>query len=195
MVNYLAHAVLAQPNQYSLTGNLLGDFCKGVATAQLHPLILAGLHNHRAVDRFTDQHHAVRRARQLFSQQRRRFAGIALDVLFDHFLIKHWTLFYPQPFAAYKQQLYLRLAAAEHLMPPQMAATMHNVRRHDWFSSYQQLPQLGVALDNIAQRIRFANQFTGMIDEIQPHYAALEQGFLQLYPELCRHISELALEA
>ena len=193
-MNYLAHAVLAQPNQYSLTGNLLGDFCKGVNTTELHPHIIAGLYNHRAVDRFTDQHPAVRHAKQLFSGQRRRFAGIALDVLFDHFLIVHWQQFYPQPFADYKQQLYQQLAEAEHLMPVHMAATMRSVRSRDWFSSYQHLAQLGIALDRIAGRIRFANQFGGMIEEIQPHYAALEHSFLQLYPELCQHIAELALE-
>jgi acyl carrier protein phosphodiesterase len=193
-VNYLAHAVLAQPNHYSLTGNLLGDFCKGVNTAQLHPRIVAGLYNHRAVDRFTDQHPAVHRAKQLFSDQRRRFAGIALDVLFDHFLIIHWQQFSPQPFADYKQLLYRQLAEAEHLMPAHMAATMRSVRTHDWFSNYQQLAQLGTALDRIAQRIRFANQFGGMIEEIKPNYAALEQSFLILYPELRQHIAALALE-
>ncbi len=193
-MNYLAHAALAKPNRYSITGNLLGDFCKGVAVDSLHPNIRAGLMNHRAVDRFTDQHRAVRQAKQLFSEQRRRFAGIALDVLFDHFLIVHWQQFYPQPFADYKQQLYQQLAAAEHLMPAQMAHTMRSVRCDDWFSRYQHLPQLGMALDRIAWRIRFANQFSGMIDEIRPHYAKLEQSFLQLYPELRQHVAELALE-
>lgn len=193
-MNYLAHAALAQPNLYSVTGNLLGDFCKGVAVAALHPKIHAGLMNHRAVDRFTDQHRAVRQAKLLFSDQRRRFAGIALDVLFDHFLIIHWQQFYQQPFADYKQQLYQQLAEAEHLMPAPMAATMRSVRTHDWFSSYQQLAQLGTALDRIAQRIRFANQFGSMINEIKPNYAALEQSFLTLYPELRQHIAELALE-
>lgn len=193
-MNYLAHAALAQPDVYSVTGNLLGDFCKGLAVDSLHPRIRAGLMNHRAVDRFTDQHYAVRQAKALFSSQRRRFAGIALDVLFDHFLITHWQQFYTQPFADYKQQLYRQLAEAEYLMPATMAATMSSVRRYDWFSSYQDLSQLAVALDRIALRIRFANQFSGMIDEIRPHYAALEQSFLQLYPELRQHIAELALE-
>ncbi|GAB2933320.1 acyl carrier protein phosphodiesterase [Rheinheimera gaetbuli] len=193
-MNYLAHAALAQPNLHSVTGNLLGDFCNGIAVDTLHPKIHAGLMNHRAVDRFTDQHPAVRCAKQLFSDQRRRFAGIALDVLFDHFLIAHWPQFYQQPFADYKKQLYQQLAEAQHLMPAPMAATMLSVRSDDWFGRYQHLPQLGMALDRIASRIRFTNQFSGILGEIQLHYTVLEQGFLQLYPDLCQHITELALE-
>ncbi|WP_433915365.1 ACP phosphodiesterase [Rheinheimera oceanensis] len=193
-MNYLAHAVLAKPNLYSLTGNLLGDFCKGIRLDTLHPDILAGLLNHRATDSYTDQHPEVRQLKALFSPGRRRFAGIALDVLFDHFLIKHWQQFYSTSFADYKQQLYADLTAAEPLMPVAMANTMRSVRTHDWLSSYQQLPQLAKALDRIANRIRFTHQFAGIIDEIQPQYAVLEQGFLRFYPQLQRHIKQLSLE-
>ncbi|MDP5134375.1 ACP phosphodiesterase [Rheinheimera baltica] len=193
-MNYLAHTALAQPNHFSLVGNLLGDFCKGTALTTLPPPILAGLKNHRAVDVFTDSHPSVRDAKKVFSPSRRRFAGIALDVLFDHFLICHWTRFYDQPFSEYKQQLYTNLAAAEHLMPASMALTMRSVRQHDWFLSYQQLTGLGHALDRIASRIRFNNQFAGIIEEIKPNYALLEQVFLQFYPQLQQHVVVMALE-
>lgn len=193
-MNYLAHIALSQPNSYSLVGNLLGDFCKGVQIERLPPAVCQGLANHRAVDHFTDHHPLIRHAKTYFSPQRRRFAGIALDVLFDHFLIQHWPAFYSQSFAAAKQQIYSDIAAAEHLMPPVMAATMRNVYQNDWFASYEQLPRLGYALDRIAQRIRFTNQFSGVIKEIEPVYSLLERDFLLFYPQLQQHVQHLALE-
>ncbi len=150
-MNYLAHTALAQPNHFSLVGNLLGDFCKGTALTTLPPPILAGLKNHRAVV-FTDSHPSVRDAKKVFSPSRRRFAGIALDVLFDHFLICHWTLFYDQPFSEYKQQLYTNLAATEHLMPASMTLTMRSVRQHDWFLSYYQQILPGLATHSTVLR-------------------------------------------
>ena len=193
-MNYLAHLALAQPNHHSLVGNLLGDFCKGVPLNSLPATILAGLANHRAVDRFTDQHPLVRQSRLLFSAQRRRFAGIALDVLFDHFLIRHWQQFYPQPFTQYKHQLYRQLADAEPLMPLAMQRTMQSVRSDDWFGSYQHLPTVAIALERIAKRIRFSNQFSGVLADITPNYASLEHTFLLFYPQLQQHIAQLALE-
>ncbi|HEY9044199.1 MAG TPA: ACP phosphodiesterase [Rheinheimera sp.] len=193
-MNYLAHIALSQPNSYSLVGNLLGDFCKGVQIETLPQAVRQGLANHRAVDHFTDHHPLVRRAKTHFSVQRRRFAGIALDVLFDHFLISHWSEFYSLSFAAAKQQIYNDIAAAEHLMPPAMANTMRNVYQTDWFASYEQLPSLGYALDRIAERIRFTNQFSGVIGEIDPVYSKLEQDFLQFYPQLQQHVQQLGLE-
>ncbi|MDX1676708.1 ACP phosphodiesterase [Arsukibacterium sp.] len=193
-MNYLAHAVLAKPNSYSLVGNLLGDFCKGVDTASLHPQVRAGLHNHRATDRFTDQHAIVKAAKAGFSARRRRFAAVALDVLFDHFLIRHWQQFYAEPFADYKSRLYCQLNDAMPLMPATMRDTMQRVCRNDWFASYQQLATVGQALDHIASRIRFANNFAGIVEEISPRYSRLEQDFLQFYPQLQCHLRQLALE-
>lgn len=193
-MNYLAHLALAQPNHHSLVGNLLGDFCKGVPLNSLPTTILAGLANHRAVDSFTDQHPLVRQSRLLFSTQRRRFAGIALDVLFDHFLIRHWQQFYPQPFTHYKHQLYRQLAEAEPLMPLAMQRTMQSVRSDDWFGSYQHLPTVAIALERIAKRIRFSNQFAGVLADIEPNYVCLEQTFLLFYPQLQQHVVQLALE-
>jgi acyl carrier protein phosphodiesterase len=194
-VNYLAHAVLAKPNVYSLTGNLLGDFCKGLNVGSLHPEVRAGLENHRATDRFTDSHSIVRAAKAGFSPMRRRFAPVALDVLFDHFLIRHWQQFYHEPFADYKIKLYQQLSEALPLMPLPMQQTMQRVCNDDWFASYGHLKALGLALDNIAGRIRFTNNFDGIINEITPRYAELEQHFLQFYPKLLQHLEQLALES
>lgn len=193
-MNYLAHAALAQPQPQSLVGNLLGDFCKGVAVDNLAQPIQAGLSNHRAVDRFTDNHPLVREARACFSAERRRFAPVALDVLFDHFLIQHWQQFYATPYPQAKARLYQQLATAEPLMPDRMATVMRKVRQQDWLAAYEHLDGVAMALDRIAQRIRFANRFFGAGQDIDRHYPWLEQVFLTFYPELQAHITALGLE-
>lgn len=193
-MNYLAHAFLAKPTLHSLTGNLLGDFCKGVDTSLLHPQIYAGLMNHRAVDRFTDHHPEVRAAKTLFSQQRRRFAGVALDVLFDHYLIVHWRRYSEIAFPEYKIQLYQQLKQALPLMPLSMASTISNLVKHDWLQQYQQLDKIAVALDRIASGIRFTHQFYGIGEELSRHTQELEQLFLHFFPQLQQHIAELAIE-
>ena len=39
-------------------------------------------------------------------------------------------------------------------------------------------------MDRVAERIRFPNQFTGIIDEIRENERELEANFLQFFPEL-----------
>lgn len=189
-MNYLAHLFFANDNTDSRIGNLLGDFCRGVDIKSLPTEVQQGLRLHRAVDAFTDHSAEVLAAKQYFSAQRRRFAGIAIDMLFDHFLIRHWSTFHPQPFDLYRQQLYQKLQSDLPQMPASMQPTVSAIIRQDWFLSYTEINQLGHALDRVAQRIRFANQFAGAGDDVQMHYHELEQLFLQFFPRLQQHVQQ-----
>ncbi len=193
-MNFLAHLVLAEDNAQARVGNLLGDFCHGVDISTLPPAVYAGLLRHRAIDRFTDAASEVRAAKALFSAQRRRFAPVMVDVLFDHFLLLHWQRFDQRPYAPLCQQIYQDLWQQRAMMPPAMAATVTSIVQHDWFASYRSLADIGLALDRIAGRIRFANQFCGSIAEIRLHYGELNQLFLQFYPQLQAYVRQLGPE-
>jgi len=69
-------------------------------------------------------------------------------------------------------------------MPENMAVVTRRMVEHDWFGAYQNLDNIGYALDRVASRIRFANRFTGIIDEIRANEAELEGHFLVFFPEL-----------
>lgn len=193
-MNYLAHLFFAEDHSHSRIGNLLGDFCRGVDINSLHPQIRRGLQQHRAIDAFTDHSAEVRAAKQFFSTARRRFAGIAIDMLFDHFLIRHWQNYHPLPFEDYKTQLYQKLQSDLSLMPASMQPTVQSIIQRDWFFSYADINHLSLALDRVALRIRFANQFAGAGLEIQAHYPELEQLFLQFFPRLQQHVRTLSAQ-
>lgn len=183
-MNYLAHLSLAQPDPYSLTGNLMGDFMRGVDMAALPPGIQQGIENHRAIDHFTDHHPAVLALKPLFSERYRRFSGIIIDVSFDYFLTKHWSLFEQVQLRDFIDDSYQGLLASRKYMPTRMRSTVEHMAEHDWLSGYSELEQVGYALDRVAQRIRFQNTFHGAATEVERHYHELEQAFLVLYPAL-----------
>ncbi len=193
-MNFFAHLILAEPTPQSRLGNLMGDFCQGLDLKTLPTAVQAGIWRHRAIDRYTDAAAEVQQAKALFSPARRRFAPVMLDVLFDHLLLKHWPQLDSRPLEPLCQQLYQHLWQQRSVMPPAMAATVTAIVQQDWFGSYQQLDNIGMALDRIASRIRFAHQFTGSIDEIRQHSPALETLFLQFYPQLQAYVRELGPE-
>ncbi|MEG3768872.1 ACP phosphodiesterase, partial [Alteromonas sp. 14N.309.X.WAT.G.H12] len=119
-MNYLAHLFIALPTPDSCFGNLLGDFQKGVNHQDLPAPVQAGLQNHLLVDKFTDSHALTRWARAQFSPEQRRFAGVTLDILFDHFLIQHWSRFSTQLLEDFCQSRYCLLDKRLPLMPPSM---------------------------------------------------------------------------
>ena len=193
-MNYLAHLALARPTPASKVGNLLGDFMRGVREDALPAPVRQGLHNHRLVDRLTDQHPEVMASRALFSSRRRRFAGVAMDVLFDHFLLRHWAHFHDTPLAQAVEGDYRLLQAGRPLMPEPMRRRMERMMAHDGLRYYHSLDNVGQALDRMAEGLRFANPFQGMVTELQTHYDALEAVFLTLYPQLQAEVAVSGLE-
>lgn len=194
-MNHFAHLVLSQPTLESTVGNLLGDFARGVDAETLTPAVRAGLDNHRAVDRFTDAHPRVIEMKRAFSRARRRFAGIALDIYFDHLLIHHWELFERRDLESLIGEFYLRMEAGRALMPgDNMRRVTKRMIDYDWFGSYRDLDAVAESLDRVAARIRFRNDFANAIEDLLRHRDLIREGFIEFYPELESHVAELALE-
>ncbi len=183
-MNHLAHLFLAPDSPQARVGSLLGDFARGIVSEDLPADVREGLFHHRAVDAFTDRHPEVLASKRLFSAQRRRFAGVALDILYDHYLLRNWQCFSHMDPDTFIDQLYRELDAHWSLMPEPMQRVTQQIIRHDWFHSYMDLENIGYALDRVASRIRFSNSFSGIIAEIEEHDDELEGRFLRFFPEL-----------
>jgi acyl carrier protein phosphodiesterase len=157
--------------------------------------IRAGLDNHRAVDRFTDSHALVLELKRGFSRKRRRFAGIALDIYFDHLLLHYWDRFEQRGQDDLIAEFYRRMAVGEQLMP---GADMRRVTRrmidYDWFRSYRDIDAVAESLDRVAARIRFDNEFGNAIEDLQRDDDAIRGAFLEFYPQLQAHVAALAIE-
>ncbi len=197
-MNFLAHLQLAEPHPASTFGALLADFAKGLDLSQYPLAVQAAVARHRAIDRFTDHHPHRRQFLPRFSTQRRRFAPVALDVYDDYLLIKHWQHFYPSTapagFVKLYHQLNTLLQQPPASMPASMQRTVNAMVRYRWFEHYQSRDGISQALDQIATRIRIANQFSGIMQEIDVLADELNQSFLDFYPALQAHVQQLGDE-
>ena len=194
-MNHFAHLVLAQPTVESTVGNLLGDFARGLDAEALAAPVRAGLFNHRAVDRFTDAHPLVLEMKRDFSPQRRRFAGIALDIYFDHLLMRYWERFEQRALEHVIADFYARMLDGQVLMPGvEMRRVTQRMVDYDWFGSYRDLDAIAESLDRVAARIRFTNDFDNAIEDVQRNETSIHQGFLEFYPQLQQHVREQAIE-
>jgi len=189
-VNYLAHVLLADRHPESIIGNLSGDFVKGPVDARFEPKIRQGIQLHRQIDSFTDQHPVVKALKALFSPERRRYAGIVLDVGFDHYLSRHWNRFSPVALRQFIDKVYGILSEHEAKLPPGLRAIAPRMISGDWLYSYRTLSGTGAVLDRLSRRLRHHNPLPGSVAEIANHYDQIEAGFLNLFPEVVQFASE-----
>ncbi len=168
----------------------MADFMRDVELEKLPPLVQQGIQLHRSVDVFTDTHPTVRELRKIFSSERRRFSGVVLDVVFDHFLIKHWSEYTTRPFDQFVDESYAALWRQKTLMPERMEMVVGWMIKRDWIRSYSEISHVGRALDGLAGRLKMEHGFHGAIVEVQAQYNAIENGFLKFFPQLYEHVEK-----
>ena len=184
-MNYLAHALLAGPDDDYRLGALLGDFVKGPlwpAPPGLSAALQRGLALHRRIDSFADAHAVFCRSRQRISVERRRYSGVIIDVFYDHFLAVHWARFSEQPLESFTAGVYALLAQRSPL-PDRLAQILPRMRQEDWLAGYRELAAAGRALDQIAaHRISRRNSLAGAGSELSNAYPHFERDFLDFFP-------------
>jgi acyl carrier protein phosphodiesterase len=187
-MNYLAHVYLAGKSSESVVGNLLADHVRGPLDAYPDGVI-AGIHNHRAVDAYTDNHPQVAEARRLFQPPLRRYAGIILDVFWDHCLTKRWSAHTEQPLAEFATQAYSQLAAYDGYLPPDFVVMRDRLIQLDLLQAYGELSTVDHALLRISQRFCHVNPLPEGGHALRQHYEQLFVHFDAFFPDLVQHVA------
>ena len=105
LMNYLAHIFLSGSSEEILIGNFIGDYVKGRDYLNYPAQIKKGILLHRRIDSFTDSHKIVHQSMSYFAPQYHKYAGIIIDILYDHYLIKNWDRYCPLPLETYKVEV------------------------------------------------------------------------------------------
>lgn len=182
-MNYLGHLYLSPPEEDALLGSLMGDFVKGPVAGRYPPSIERAIVLHRRLDAFTDAHAAVRLSRSRISAARRRYAGIMIDMFYDHFLARSWAEFHPEPLEVFCGRIYEMLGRREVELPERLRLVAPNMARWDWFGSYAEVESIYAALNRISRRLKRENPLHGAADELLQNYAALEADFRAFLPD------------
>lgn len=186
-MNFLAHLHLGDgADEAFLAGSLAGDFVKGRLDGDIPRGLGDGIRLHRRIDSFSDSHPLTLRSRRRFSPERRRVAGIIVDLAYDHFLARHWTRFSPEALTAFTRRAYAVLHRQQPDLPPALCRLLPVMAEDDWLAGYAELPRVSQALDGVASRLSQPAALSGAVAEIRAHYAGLERDFLEFYPELRR---------
>ncbi|MBC2692818.1 ACP phosphodiesterase [Pseudomonas kielensis] len=188
-MNYLAHLHLGGQRPGQLLGSLYGDFVKGRLQGQFPAEIEDAITLHRQIDVFTDRHGLVDIALSRFSLTRRRYAGIVLDVFFDHCLARDWALYADSSLPVFTADVY-RVLAAEPQLPERLARIAPYMAADDWLGSYREFAVLDQVLRGISRRLSRPEELAAAMQELERLYEPLSEDFRLFYPELQRFAAQ-----
>lgn len=195
-MNFLAHLYLSPPTPDAWLGSLLGDFVKGPLDAGGYGGELeAAIRLHRTVDTFTDAHPVVREAKALVSPARRRYAGILVDIFFDHFLAARWTAWHAAPLRDFADGVYASLARPSVPVPDRFGRLVPRLVAQDWLAGYATLDGIEITLDRMSRRTPHAIALAGGHEELAARADDFGAAFEAFFPDLRDLARSAALSA
>jgi acyl carrier protein phosphodiesterase len=184
-MNFLAHLHLASLAESSLTGNLLADFMHGIDLTTLPESIQSGIQLHRRIDVYTDSLPAVQTAKTLFRAETRRVAPIALDVIWDHFLSRHWSAYcFEQSLTDFCRIAEQQIAPTLPNLPKSFRELNHKMWVEKWLQQYASKAMIGKVLAQMAQRRPKLISLAACHVDFMQNYTRLEHLFRDFYPAM-----------
>lgn len=168
-----------------MLGSLYGDFVKGALAGRFSARTEEAINLHRKIDAFTDSHPVVKRALGRFTITRRRYAGIALDMFFDHCLARDWDRYAETTLDAFSKRVYTVLRSEADL-PERLARIAPLIISEDWLGAYGDFSMIGHGLDVISERLSGPENLRDAFEEMTNLYVPLSSDFEEFYPSLMR---------
>ena len=183
-MNFLAHSLLGFDDAELIAGQICGDFVRGSQLSHFPRRLETGIRLHRHLDRFTDTHVQLQEVRSGMQGVSYRFSGIVVDVLFDHFLARHWSRYSEHSLPAHADRVHEALADNHDHLPEKLQRFTQLLLRERILEGNIRLSAIELTLARLSRRSpRFAALAIGE-SQLELLRNQLQEPFESFYPDL-----------
>ena len=190
-MNFLAHALLSPDDEEIRAGNVCADLIKGRIDGAVPPGIATGVALHRAIDRYADRHQAFRSCLGRIAAARSRYAGVIVDIFFDHCLARCWSDYSTVRFEVFVEHVCAQVERQADVIPVRDRARLERMLESRWLGLYATRTGLDMAFAGLARRARFGHGLREAAADLDRHYPTFESSFHELMPSLCEHVNRV----
>ena len=183
-MNWLAHLLLSEPDAAFRIGNLLPDVLSINELDACDAEFRAGILRHQEIDALTDSSPVVKASIRRIAPPFRRFGGIIVDILFDHFITTNWSRYSTSSLPVFIAEVHASFAKFESRLPTLAYQRLEAMRRGNWLNSYGDLDGLRTALDRTGSRLRKPVRLGEAVALITPHLRDFRDDFETFFPQL-----------
>lgn len=183
-MNFLAHAFLSGDNDKIMVGNFIGDFVKGNKLDLLPGDIKKGVVLHRSIDGYTDKHPIVRLSKDRLTDKYRHYAGVIVDIFYDHFLAHNWSLYHPLPLKVFTERAYELVWSYQDILPDRAKRVVPYMQRDNWLLQYAEIEGIHAALSGMSRRTTFKSKMEQASEDLRRDYDTFKTDFEGFFPEV-----------
>lgn len=189
-MNFLAHIYLSQNIDKVKIGNFIADSVRGNNYSDFDPEVQKGILLHRNIDTFTDAHPIFRIGTKRLHSRYHHYAGVILDVFYDHFLARNWSKYSSVPLQEHNHQFYDLLEKNLDWMPEHIEKILPIMRRQDWLTTYATIGGLSEILFQMDRRTKLVSKMQFAPEELEEFYDEYEAEFFEFFEELRKFVDE-----
>jgi acyl carrier protein phosphodiesterase len=171
-----------------MVGNFIGDTVKGRKYEELQPIVRKGVLMHRAIDDFTDRHPINANIRKLLHPEFGKYAGVYLDMFYDHFLAAGWDNFSGEvSLMKFCSRVYLDILAQYRYLPFKVKTLLYTFIIGNRLKNYSKLSGLEYSLEYMHKHSRLPRTGKDAVECLVNNYEALQNAFYEFFPLLINH--------
>lgn len=187
-MNFLAHIYLSGNNEEVKIGNFIGDYVKGSAYHIYPEKIKEGILLHRFIDSFTDKNTHTLDAKLLFAPKYRKYAGVVIDIIYDHFLAANWSRYSYVTLKDFIDDFHELLIKHNDMLPTEAQNIVPKLIRNKRLYSYKDIEGIRSVLSTMSKYTSLPDHSDFAINVMKENYEFLKQNFKLFFSDITYYI-------
>lgn len=189
-MNYLCHFILARHTPEFLAGVFAADEIKGNLAGKHYPEeFKKGILFHRYCDTYTDHHGITSEIKNLLKGSLGRWAGVAVDIYYDHFLARYFHDFHHMPLQQYSDFILSAIYSQRSYFTFSSLKKWFYLRSENLPYGYCRVENLQVIFRRMEKRIGYENNLSEGYQTLLRHYHTIESFSIEFIDNAIKEIT------
>ena len=167
-----------------MIGNFIADHIRGNQFKRYSQGIQRGIRLHREIDTYTDAHPITRRSKRRLDKKYGLYAGVIIDLFYDHFLAKNWDDYSAIPLDVYVASVYALLGSNLENLPEKTQHLLPLMVEYNWLYNYQFIKGMQRVFNGMNRRTNNKSQMHLATYDLQEYYLTFETDFKEFFQQL-----------
>src|ERR1035437_4832108 len=190
LMNFLAHLYLSGNDDQLMIGNFIADSVKGSAFKNYPEGITKGIRLHRAIDYYSDNHPVFLQSVIRLRPKYRKYAGVIVDIFYDHFLAKNWKDYSEKPLEQYANEVHALMLKNIFHFPEKSLMFLKYAMRTKRLVSYATIDGIGETLSGMSRRTTFKSNMEFAANDLKENYSMFEKEFMDFFEDVRKFVKE-----
>ncbi|PBI83943.1 Acyl carrier protein phosphodiesterase [Flavobacterium sp. ACN2] len=143
-----------------------------------------GILLHRFIDTYTDSHDIFRTSTKRLHDRYHHYAGVIVDIVYDHFLAKNWTKYSDEELELFVKRFYHSLHDNYEILTEKTQGLMPYMIERNWLVSYRTTEGIQHILTQMDRRSKNISQMQFAVEELIEFYDEFEEEFTLFFEEM-----------